>query len=217
MVLPAELSALLNAADPKAREESWARFVEVHTRLVLHVARSVARDHDAAMDAYAYVLEQLRADDFRRLRAYVNDGRGKFTTWLVVVVRRLCLDEARRRYGRAPAEGERGRDAHVTRRRLVDHVAEDLDVSEIADPSEQSVDARLSADEVKSALAAAISALEPRDRLLLSLRFEEDLSAREIAPLLHLPTPFHVYRRLNAVLDELRRALARRGVHEADT
>jgi DNA-directed RNA polymerase specialized sigma24 family protein len=44
------------------------------------------------MDGYAYVLEALRSDDYRRLRAYAADGRSKFSTWLVVVARRLCLD-----------------------------------------------------------------------------------------------------------------------------
>ena len=54
------------------------------------------------------------------------------------------------------------------------------------------------------------------DRLLIKLRFDDDLSAREIAGLVGLPTPFHVYRRLNALLGQLRRVLRQRGIHEAE-
>ena len=65
-------------------------------------------------------------------------------------------------------------------------------------------------------MSAATARLGATDRLLLKLRFDDDLSAREIAGLLALPTPFHVYRRLNALLQELRRVLQQRGIHEAE-
>lgn len=48
--------------------------------------------HDAAMDRYAYMLAQLRCSDFTPLQCHAADGRSAFTTWLVVVARRLCLD-----------------------------------------------------------------------------------------------------------------------------
>jgi len=114
---PPELVGLLNASDPAAREVAWASFVKSHSRLLLHVARSIGRDYDAAMDAYAYLLELLRADDCRRLRAYAADGRSKFTTWLVVVARRLCLDHLRHRYGRLREEGGSSGGGRAARRR----------------------------------------------------------------------------------------------------
>ena len=78
----------------------WRAFVEQHSRIIMHACRSVGSDYDVVMDRYAHVLEQLQQDGFERLRAYAPDGRGKFTTWLTVVVRRLCLDHHRGRYGR---------------------------------------------------------------------------------------------------------------------
>nr|MBA3521296.1 RNA polymerase sigma factor SigF [Gemmatimonadales bacterium] len=57
----------------------------------------------------------------------------------------------------------------------------------------------------------AIGELEPRDRLLLTLRFEQELSAREIAGLMGLATPFHVYRRLNRICEGLRERLSGNG------
>src|SRR3989454_11788769 len=100
--LPFELSRLFEARNDPARDDAWAEFLAAHSRLLLHVARAVTTNRDAAMDAYTSMLERLREDDYRRLRGYAPDGRSKFTTWLVVVARRLCLDLLRRRYGRPP-------------------------------------------------------------------------------------------------------------------
>ena len=210
-----ELFRLLNAPDPPTRDTAWDAFVAAHSRLLLHTARSLNQDHDAAMDGYAYVLEALRENEYRRLRAYAADGRSKFSTWLVVVARRLCLDFHRQRYGRARDTGTDAREARAARRRLVDLVAEDLDASgrspiSLADPQ-----ADLLGREQSAMLDGALRGLPPGDRLLLTLRFEEDLSAREIAQVMGMATPFHVYRRLNAVLGSLRQSLRRRGVEDA--
>jgi RNA polymerase sigma factor (sigma-70 family) len=211
---PPELARLFMASDPPTHDAAWAAFVTIHSRLLLHTARSLNHDYDAAMDGYAYVLEALRSDDYRRLRAYAADGRGKFSTWLVVVARRLCLDFHRKRYGRAREIGPDGRELRAARRRLVDLVGEEIDPADLS-PAGTDPATELQARDRASALEAILGALPARDRLLLTLRFEEDLSAREIAQLMGFTTPFHVYRRLNALLAELRQALRRRGIDEA--
>lgn len=213
--LTPEVSGLLGASDPAAREAAWAGFVNVHSRLLLHVARAVGRDYDAAMDAYAYLLEQLRLDDYHRLRAYAADGRSKFTTWLVVVARRLCLDHYRHRYGRPRANSGDALADRAGRRRLVDLLAEHVDLGTIPDITNPRPDAALLMAERMQSLVAALATLDPRDCLLLKLRFEDDLSAREITALLRFPTPFHVYRRLNTLFTVLRGKLRGRGVDGA--
>jgi RNA polymerase sigma factor (sigma-70 family) len=215
-VLPGELADLLDAADPAAREAAWKTFLETHSRLLLHTARTLGRDYDATMDAYAYLLEQLRCDDFHRLRAYTVRSRCKFTTWLVVVARRLCLDRVRQRYGRQHGAGQQSHDAQGARRRLVDLLAEELDASELADPTADNPETELRANELNRALLSALMGLEPRDRLLLKLRFADGLGAREIGHVMGFTTPFHVYRRLNTLLRGLRTALARRGVQDSE-
>jgi hypothetical protein len=65
---PSELSSLLGATDAAARETAWPAFLNSYSRLLLHVARQVGHDYDAAMDAYTYIVEQLRAGDYHRLR-----------------------------------------------------------------------------------------------------------------------------------------------------
>jgi RNA polymerase sigma factor (sigma-70 family) len=212
---PPELSALLSAPDAASRERAWSAFIEKHSKLILHTVRAFARDYDGVMDCYAYVLERLRQDDFRRLRSYVADGRGKLTTWLTVVVRRLTLDHHRERYGRIRGKTAIGADEEeirTARRNLVDLVSEQLHPKHLADPTGGNPERDLRCRQLAELLERAVGALDPRDRLLLRLRFDDDLSAREVADVMRFQTPFHVYRRLNKVLESLRHALEQRGV-----
>jgi RNA polymerase sigma factor (sigma-70 family) len=168
------------------------------------------------MDAYAFVLECLRENDHRRLRAYSADGRAKFTTWLVVVARRLCLDFHRQRYGRTRQAGPAEHDARATRSRLVDLIGEELDAASLATPESANPETLLHASELGRALEAALAELRPHDRTLLALRFQDDVPVREIASLLGFASPFHVYRRLKVLLATLRQDLRRRGVVESE-
>ena len=168
------------------------------------------------MDGYAYVLEALREDCYRRLRAYAPDPRTRFTTWLVVVTRRLLLDYHRRRYGRPRSEDDTRRAEHAARRRLEDLVASEVDPDLVAGSATDSPDADVRRRELVEALRRALDELNPADRLLLALRFEDARPVREIARMVGFPTVFHVYRRLDAVLAALKRALARRGVSDPE-
>src|SRR3954468_14890606 len=135
--LPATLTRLL-PEDRAPAENAWAEFLAAHSKLMLYVARSLGGDHDAVMDRYACILEQLQADNFRRLRTYSADGRSEFSTWLVVVAQRICLDLRRAKYGRLRPSGtdERAADEQwMSRRRLVDLLGAEVDLSSIGDSS----------------------------------------------------------------------------------
>ena len=213
-VLPSELQRLLDA--PRSdNENAWAALVATYSRLLMAVAHDVTPDHDTAMDSYAHLLDRLREDNYRRLRGYVADGRGAFSTWLVVVARRLCVDYYRQRYGRAPrGQGDPAiaREERASRRRLFDLSSAGVDLLSIIDATSASPDAAMQLAQRDAALVCAMTSLDPADRLLLKLRFEDDLSAREIADVLRFPSAFHVYRRLAAVYASLRRVLQARGV-----
>ncbi|HTI06009.1 MAG TPA: sigma-70 family RNA polymerase sigma factor [Gemmatimonadales bacterium] len=202
---------MFGADDPAARAAAWDTFLERYSRLLLHTARSLHPDYDATMDAYAHLLEQLEQGDFRRLRAYTPDSRSKFTTWLVVVARRICVDHLRERYGRTTGTSS-------VRRRLADLLVDELDpaTTPLPDGAATNPETGLRARELSQAVTATLARLDARDRLLLKLRFADDLPAREIAQLMHFPTPFHVYRRLNAVLEQLKTALHRRGIEGSE-
>ena len=215
--LPPELQRVLDDASNGDADEAWAALVAQHSRLIVAVARDLTNEHDAAMDAYAYVLERLREDGCRRLRGFASDGRSTFSTWLVVVARRLCIDHYRQRYGRPPRAVASPSDARIgraSRRRLFDLAAAGIDLTTLIDVSAPTPDENVRVDQRNGALGCAIASLEPGDRLLLKLRFDDDLSAREIAHVIGLPSPFHVYRRLAAVYATLRRALATHGVED---
>lgn len=213
------LLRLLEAKDPAARESDWAEFVTEYSRLILHVARSVCGDHDAAMDSYAYVLEHLRLDDFSRLRRFVADGRSEFSTWLLIVAQRLCFDYQRRRYGRLRArEGRQpsAEDESHVRARLVDLIGENIDITRIVDDNGLDPERAVRAQQVHAALDCALAALSPRERLLIKLRFEDGCSMPEIARNLELPSRFHAYRRLSEILGKLKTSLSRNGISESE-
>jgi RNA polymerase sigma factor (sigma-70 family) len=213
---PPVLVSLVGATRPATRDAAWSSFINSHNKLLLHVARSLGGDYDAVMDRYAYILEQLRSDNFRRLRAFVADGRSEFSTWLVVVAQRICLDHYRHRYGRNRHPAASVDTAHdddaAARRRLVDLIGADVDLSSLSDSDAPNQEEALRAADTYQALESVLEHLDSHDRLLLKLRFEDDLPVAEIAENLGLPTRFHVYRRLSSVLEKLRVELRRSGI-----
>jgi RNA polymerase sigma factor (sigma-70 family) len=216
--LPRVLAGILDEHDQSRREEAWADFVASYSKLILYVARRFGGDHDAAMDRYTAVLERLRADDFRRLRTYVADGRSEFSTWLVVVAQRICLDDRRHRYGRLRrpiGDSPEHDEEQAARRRLVDLVGSEVDLSSIGDNGAGSAEDTVRLADLYHSLQGALGLLEPQDRLLIKLRFEDGLPMPEIARSLKFRTRFHAYRRLTQVLGDLRHALEDSGVRDA--
>lgn len=214
--LPPQLADLLNANDSSTREAAWAGFVDEYSRLILHSVRSIEGEYDVTMDRYAHVLEQLRSDDFQRLRTF-GGGEKQFSTWLAVVSRRLSIDHHRKRYGRVRETGDEqsAEIKRIERRALADLLTEhediaNLDVGTRANP-EQDVRTR----ELGQALDDVLETIDARDRLLLAWRFEDGKTGREIARLMGFATPFHAYRRINKVLAALRGELEKRGFEDS--
>jgi RNA polymerase sigma factor (sigma-70 family) len=208
--IPQAVASLLVAPEAKAKDAAWAAFVEAYTPLLLHAAREFGGGYDDAMDRYAYLLEHLRRDDYHRLRSFAPDGTGRFTTWLVVVARRLLQDHHRARYGRtrrAIPPGTADSAAATMRRNLVEMIGEEISSATLADGAAASPDTVTQSAERAEAVRVAVSSLDMRDQLLLKLRYEHELEAGEIAAVMSFSTRFHVYRRLRAVLRLLSRRL----------
>ncbi len=197
-------------------DEAWARFLDAYSDLLLYAVRALAADQDGAMDRYAYVIEKIREQNCRRLRAFEVGGRSKFSTWLVVVARRLCVDFHRERYGRdRTGDDDEARAARQVRRSLADLLVDDRDLAELPASHHPSPEAEVVRRERHAALAAAIESLDHRDRLLLQLRFESELPVAEITRVMAFPSQFHVYRQLKKVFAGLRRLLTDRGIDAA--
>jgi RNA polymerase sigma factor (sigma-70 family) len=208
--LPPRLAELLSATDEAAATSAWNVFLSSYGDLILRTARAVNHDHDAAMDAYAHVLERFRADDFARLRKFSGGDSDNLSRWLVVVSRRMCLDLHRQRYGRTREHTpERER---LTRKRLVDELWEKRKPADLPDPRADNPEMELRRAQLGAALRETLEDLVPEEQLLLALRFDNQLSARRIAEILDFPSPFHVYRRLNGLLARLRQRLESRGI-----
>ena len=96
------MEAWLVELEAGRQEAAWDAFLDRYRRLVFAAINHYVHDHDDVMDAFTWVCEGLRKDDFRRLRRYAAEPshRARFTTWLVTVVRHLCVDWLRSRDGR---------------------------------------------------------------------------------------------------------------------
>ena len=213
--LPPLLEKLLSAVG-RTGDDAWAEFAREYSTLLLHVARSSSTSRDDAMDAYAYLLERLSQNDYRRLRAYTVNPNSKFTTWLVVVARRICIDHNRLKYGRLREVESAGERERLNSRRRLENLSDRLEGGDdVADETTIQPDRAVEATELSAHLTLAVSALPPGDQLLIRLRFEDGLSAAEIADVLRFPSQFHVYRRINVLLDTLRASLRARGIESA--
>jgi RNA polymerase sigma factor (sigma-70 family) len=100
------------------------------------------------------------------------------------------------------------------RGRLVDLISDDAELTELVDTSGGGPEERLRALQLDGALKSAIAALGPDDRLLLRLRFQDELPAPQIARIMSCRSQFDVYRRLRRVLNTLRTVLTRNGVSD---
>ncbi len=80
--------------------QAWTEFLETYSPIILRTVQAFEREPDSRTDCFLFVCQRLSESQFRRLRRYQPGGRARFTTWLQVVVRNLCLDWHRQEYGR---------------------------------------------------------------------------------------------------------------------
>jgi len=211
---PNSLEALLAARDDASREAAWQTFLAENSGLLLHASRNQGGDHDAVMDRYLYIVQALRDSEYARLRQYSAANGGKFTTWLLVVARRLCFDQHRVRYGRAQSDSDSAVAQHSERRQLVDLIGDEVGLETLEAPSGQNPESIMRSDELRQMLARALDTLSTTDRLILRFRFEDERSMPEIARLLGEKSPFVLYRRLEKILARMREFLEAAGITE---
>jgi RNA polymerase sigma factor (sigma-70 family) len=101
-VLPSDATVgpLLEQLRSGSAEIAWREFLTSYSELIFGIVRTFAKDADGASDCFLYVCEKLAERNYRRLLAFKSDGTARFTTWLRAVVRNLCLDSLRSRFGR---------------------------------------------------------------------------------------------------------------------
>jgi RNA polymerase sigma factor (sigma-70 family) len=80
--------------------QAWSEFLELYAPLILQVVHRFEYEEDRAGECFLFVCEQLSMSGCRRLRRFQQAGPAKFSTWLRVVARNLCLDWRRKEIGR---------------------------------------------------------------------------------------------------------------------
>jgi RNA polymerase sigma-70 factor (ECF subfamily) len=140
--------------------EAFAGLVALHERFVYNLALRSLGDPDDACDAAqdAFVRAWKALPEFRQ--------QSKFRTWLYRIVINLCINRSPRL------------------RRQLDELGHD----ELLDqPAPETVPAQVEQRELYAHLHREVEDLPEQYRLLVSLRYQHDLSYDEIAALLEMP------------------------------
>ena len=163
--------------------DAFAALVTEHQRYVYNLALRVLKNEEEALDLAqeTFVRAWTALPNFR--------GQSQFRTWLYRIVTNLC-------YNRLP-------NLRRSLNELGDEVIAEMPGTEptFADPA-QGLESR----ELRSYLYEAIDHLDENYRLLISLRYQNELSYDEIAIMLNLPLGT-VKTGLFRAKEQLRRAL----------
>ena len=162
--------------------------MERHQSRLFRYLRRLLGDETMAED----VFQETWVRAAERIGRY--DASRPFGPWILAVGRNLALDHLRRYRPESLDEGP-------------EPAAPD------APGASDNPLARVTARERRERLGAALDGLAPHDREVLSLRFEDDLSLKEIAALVAAPLPT-VKARLYRAMTRLRTRLLERGTRE---
>jgi RNA polymerase sigma-70 factor, ECF subfamily len=148
----------------KGDHDAFATLVDVHQRYVYNLALRVVKDENEALDLAqeTFVRAWTALPNFR--------GQSQFRTWLYRIVTNLC-------YNRLPNLRRSLND-------LGDDVMENVPETNLTfdNPALE-----YESNETKNYVQQAIEALDEKYRLLLTMRYQNELSYEEIASTLNLP------------------------------
>lgn len=146
----------------KGDQDAFAVLVDEHQRYVYNLALRVVKDENEALD--------LTQETFVRAWTALPNfkGHSQLRTWLYRIVTNLC-------YNRLPNLRRSLND-------LGDDVMEDIPETSFASPAHE-----LESNETRRHLHQAMEDLDEKYRLLITLRYQYELSYEEIASTLNLP------------------------------
>lgn len=177
--------AALVAEAIEGSELAFRTLVERYQRPVFSLVLRMVRDRGIAED----VTQEVFVKAWLALARY--DPRRRFASWLFKIASNAAIDQLRRK--KLPTTSIESSDP--------DHSSI---LDRIEDERSESPDTLVKRRELSSALEAAVAALRPEYRLVVLLRFREELPYRDIAEATGMP--------LGTVKTNLRRA--RREIEE---
>jgi len=159
--MPSPEQLLIQKAQ-KGDPDAFATLVNEHQQYVYNLALRVVRDENEALD--------LAQETFVRAWTALPNfkGQSQFRTWLYRIVTNLC-------YNRLPNLRRSLND-------LGDDVMEDLPEADLESPAQA-----YESNETRQHLQDAVNGLDSSYQLLITLRYQNELSYEEIASTLNLP------------------------------
>lgn len=142
--------------------DAFAALVQEHQRYVYNLALRVVKDENEALD--------LAQETFVRAWTALPNfkGQSQFRTWLYRIVTNLC-------YNRLP-----------NLRRSLNDLGDDV-MEDIPEPGFDTPADEIESAETRRHLHRAMDELDENYRLLITLRYQNELSYEEIAATLNLP------------------------------
>lgn len=146
----------------KGDQDAFAVLVDEHQRYVYNLAFRLLKDENEALD--------LTQETFVRAWTALPNfkGQSQFRTWLYRIATNLC-------YNRLP-----------NLRRSLNDLGDDV-MEEIPETTFDNPAHHFESDETRTHLYKAIDALDANYKLLITLRYQNELSYDEIASTLNLP------------------------------
>jgi RNA polymerase sigma-70 factor, ECF subfamily len=146
----------------KGDQDAFAALVDEHQRYIYNLALRVLKDENEALDLTqeTFVRAWTALPNFR--------GQSQFRTWLYRIATNLC-------YNRLP-----------NLRRSLNDLGDDV-MEEIPETNNDNPVHEIESVETKNHLYKAIDALDTSYKLLITLRYQNELSYDEIASTLNLP------------------------------
>jgi RNA polymerase sigma-70 factor (ECF subfamily) len=146
----------------KGSHDDFASLVDGHQRYVYNLAFRILKDENEALD--------LTQETFVRAWTALPNfkGQSQFRTWLYRIATNLC-------YNRLP-----------TLRRSLNDLGDDV-MEGIPEPHVKSPASEFESNEARQHLNKAIQNLDASYQLLITLRYQNELSYDEIASTLNLP------------------------------
>ena len=159
--MPDNETTLIQKAQ-KGDHDAFAALVDEHQRYVYNLALRVMKDENEALD--------LTQETFVRAWTALPNfkGQSQLRTWLYRIVTNLC-------YNRLPNLRRSLND-------LGDNVMEEIPEMNFVTPAQE-----FESNETRQHLYKAIDALDANYKLLITLRYQNELSYEEIAASLNLP------------------------------
>jgi RNA polymerase sigma factor (sigma-70 family) len=167
---------------------SWDAFVSQYSGLIYHTIKKTFSIHhaepipDSVDDLFQEIFLSLVKDNFLQLRRFRGDHGCTLASWLRMIATRRTIDVLRK--AKKP-----------------ERVLKNLPSSAVIGES-----APFEFDEQYQLLAAAIANFSPGERIMIDLFFYRNLSAQDVASILHLSVGA-VYTQKSRILAKLRETL----------